>query len=527
MPTRAALQDRLQERLEDRPYHLFHYIGHGEFDEVTNEGYLLLEDENGGVDEVSGEKMGIILRDHSTLRLAVLNACKGARVSSTHSYAGVAQKLLINGDIPAVIAMQFKISDFAAIMFARNFYKAIANGYPIDAALSETRKNMYVGDNDVEWATPVLYMRTSDGHFFDIKLPSASTTETAADKSAIPDAPGKITIDTPVQEEKLTPDPFDEHYQSVIDAIRDGKLVPFLGLDINLYGRQRIDNWEIGNPLPSSKELTAYLAKSFSHPDSCTPGLVYVSQYATVMKKGPGQLYDKMAEVFTESNYVPTPIHEFFARLIALLKERGYPRSHDPTRRRFVIVAFNYDNLLERAFNLYVPDYHVVSYVARGEDRGKFLHSRVENSKVYGKPAIINDPNACPGLMDQDPVILKLPGAVDTDTANQMFAITEDHFFDYPIQKELPVQLTGKLMTSKHLFLGYDLRDWYLRALVYRIWDDKRPPYESWAVHPAPNQIDKKLWEVDKKFWEACDVESINVNLKEYISKLDERIQSI
>jgi len=71
--------------------------------------------------------------------------------------------------IPAVIAMQFEVTDEAAITFAYDFYGALADGYPVDAAIAEARKAIYAQGNDIEWGTPVLYMRSPDGRLFDIE----------------------------------------------------------------------------------------------------------------------------------------------------------------------------------------------------------------------------------------------------------------------------------------------------------------------------------------------------------------------
>ncbi|MCB0127848.1 MAG: SUMF1/EgtB/PvdO family nonheme iron enzyme, partial [Caldilineaceae bacterium] len=42
------------------------------------------------------------------------------------------------------------------------------DGYPVDAALCEARKAIYAAGNDIEWGTPVLYMRAVDGDLFDL-----------------------------------------------------------------------------------------------------------------------------------------------------------------------------------------------------------------------------------------------------------------------------------------------------------------------------------------------------------------------
>ncbi|MFQ5813926.1 MAG: CHAT domain-containing protein [Anaerolineae bacterium] len=100
----------LQRCLRRGRYHIFHFIGHGGFDERAQDGLLLMEDERGRGWRVSGQHLGVMLNDHRTLRLAVLNACEGARSSRTDPFAGVAMTLVQQG-IPAVVAMQFEITD--------------------------------------------------------------------------------------------------------------------------------------------------------------------------------------------------------------------------------------------------------------------------------------------------------------------------------------------------------------------------------------------------------------------------------
>lgn len=158
----------LQGILRRQRFHVFHYVGHGAFDEITEDGIILLEDEQGFGIPVSGTKLGNLLRDHISLRLVILNSCEGARSSRNDPFAGVATTLVQTG-IPCVTAMQFEITDKAAIAFAKEFYQAIADNYPLDAAMSEARKAMdYSVHNSVEWGTPVMYMRTKDGVIFDI-----------------------------------------------------------------------------------------------------------------------------------------------------------------------------------------------------------------------------------------------------------------------------------------------------------------------------------------------------------------------
>ncbi|MGQ0570721.1 MAG: CHAT domain-containing protein [Armatimonadota bacterium] len=163
-PRLSALQKQL--RLAD--YHVFHFIGHGGFDQNAQDGVLVLEDAGKRGRPVSGQDLGLLLHDHWSIRMAVLNACEGARTSRTDPFAGTAQSLVQQG-LAAVIAMQFEITDEAAIAFAHEFYGAVADGYPVDAAVAEARKAIFAQDNGLEWGTPVLYLRAPDGRIFDVE----------------------------------------------------------------------------------------------------------------------------------------------------------------------------------------------------------------------------------------------------------------------------------------------------------------------------------------------------------------------
>ena len=111
------------------------------------------------------------MHDEKSLRLVVLNSCEGARASHVDPFSGVASALLRCG-IPAVIGMQAEITDEAAVTFSDRLYTALAQGFPIDAALAQSRRAIVAAGKDVEFGTPVLFMRVADGRIFDITGPA-------------------------------------------------------------------------------------------------------------------------------------------------------------------------------------------------------------------------------------------------------------------------------------------------------------------------------------------------------------------
>jgi hypothetical protein len=165
----------LQRALRGGPYHVFHFIGHGRFDSAIDEGKIALSNEVGETEYLTATQLGMLLADHDALRLVVLNACEGARGGVHDIFSGTAA-ILVRRGLPAVVAMQYEVSDRAAIEFARNFYESVTEGLPIDEAVSEARKAISMSlAGTVEWATPVLYMRSSDGVLFEMAREEVAT----------------------------------------------------------------------------------------------------------------------------------------------------------------------------------------------------------------------------------------------------------------------------------------------------------------------------------------------------------------
>jgi CHAT domain-containing protein len=128
----------LQRAMRKGPWHIFHFVGHGRFDVNQDEGVVALVGEHGETDDLTASQIGRLLADHPSLRLVMLNACEGARGGKKDIFSGTAATLVRRG-IPAVVAMQYEITDRAAIEFARTFYEAVSDEMPLDAAVAEAQ----------------------------------------------------------------------------------------------------------------------------------------------------------------------------------------------------------------------------------------------------------------------------------------------------------------------------------------------------------------------------------------------------
>jgi hypothetical protein len=151
--------DELGRVLLDGPWHVFHFIGHGQ----ASPPALAFCDDAGRTKFVPADVLGITLADSVDLRLAMLNACNSARSDERDAFGGVAHELL-HHSVPAAVAMQFAITDPAAIAFAGRFYAALSHGLAVDRAVGDARKTLY--QQGTEWVTPVVHLR-GDGVVFE------------------------------------------------------------------------------------------------------------------------------------------------------------------------------------------------------------------------------------------------------------------------------------------------------------------------------------------------------------------------
>ena len=137
------------------------------------EGLIVLADENGASHRLGATQLGRLLSGHPSMRLAVLNACEGARANDKNLFSSTGSVLIRRG-IPAIVSMQYEISDRAALEFSRTFYETLVEGLPVDTAVKEARKSISMAlSGTSEWATPVLHMRSSNGRLFSMDVAGA------------------------------------------------------------------------------------------------------------------------------------------------------------------------------------------------------------------------------------------------------------------------------------------------------------------------------------------------------------------
>jgi class 3 adenylate cyclase/DNA-binding XRE family transcriptional regulator len=307
----------------------------------------------------------------------------------------------------------------------------------------------------------------------------------------------------------------DAQYDAVLRGLLAGRVVLFVGDAIDTNGRRTGATWQRGQPdqLPTTNDVAASLATRFDYPPDAPQELSRVAQYVSTMA-GIGPLFEELHEIFA-ADYMPTPLHQLLARLPPML-DRNRGAANYP-----LIVSSSYDHALELAFVQADQPFDLVSYVAEGELRGKFVHQPPD-----GKQRVIDKPNKYPGLsFDQRAVILKVHGSADRTNAElDSFVITEDHFLDYltggDISNLVPVTIAARLRRSHFLFLGYSVRNWNLRIILRRLWGEQRLSYKSWAVQSTlPDSMERGLWRDQ-------GVDVLDVRLDHYLDGLGKRCEA-
>ncbi|MGH3684124.1 MAG: SIR2 family NAD-dependent protein deacylase [Pseudonocardiaceae bacterium] len=305
------------------------------------------------------------------------------------------------------------------------------------------------------------------------------------------------------------PDELGQVYDRIVRRLLRGRVVPVLGAGVNLCERPPQVPWQRGRFLPSGQELADKLAEYLDNTLLDGYDLARVSQYVASLE-GEGSLYDQLHDVF-DADYPPTLLHRFLVRLARRSREMEDVDC-------MLMVTTNYDDSLERAFADEGEPYELVTYIAEGGDRGLFRHIMVD-----GEQTVIRVPNEYVDLrLDQRTVIAKIHGAVDRTRGVDSFVITEDHYIDYITRADFtglfPVMLAAKLQTSHFLFLGYSLRDWNVRAMLYRLWGEQEGRnYHSWAIQDNPDPIDRTAW--NKR-----GVEILPVSVQDFVAAIDPRL---
>lgn len=225
-PTYTDLQKAIAK--SDAPVHVLHFIGHGKPKQLAMQkprDAWLAEDaraqrvanETGadytkppGYTWIEDTALGALLEERPP-RLVFLHACEGARGESLENFRNTAQTL-VYGRVPAVVAMQYPISNEDAAIFATTFYSQLAEGRCLDEAVAAGRRRLAtarvgstarVGWDDRSFGTPVVYLQARDAIV--LPGPSVRAAQQPAPLPAVPAGPKRVPCPGPECESTVWP----------------------------------------------------------------------------------------------------------------------------------------------------------------------------------------------------------------------------------------------------------------------------------------------------------------------------------
>jgi hypothetical protein len=304
-------------------------------------------------------------------------------------------------------------------------------------------------------------------------------------------------------------------YGIIWKQLRSGNVVPFLGAGASLGARPPDAAWRPDAPgfLPSGLELAHFLADEATFPSSDPrdrDDLAKVASYYSDIS-GRATLRRSLREVLNRECRTG-PLHELLACLPNPL----------------VIVATNYDTLLEQAFREAGKPYDLVIYAT---DRKDIANAILWWPHGASQPSVVA-PNELDIDLAKTTVIYKMHGTFVAQTdAWDSFVITEEDYVEFlsrlTTNTAVPALFYPHFRQRSFLFLGYGLRDWNLRVVLKNLSkhfsvrragsaDDAEECPPSWAIQRNPSELEQRLWEKRR-------VAIFDTDLDGFVRRLHER----
>lgn len=429
---------------------------------VGQQGAVLwLEDETGNAASVTGEdfaaRLGALERIPS---LVVLCSCQSAGAGNPARDALVALgPLLAKEGVPAVLAMQGKLSMSAATQFIPEFFRQLAEHGEVDRATASARAKIM---DSPDWWIPVVFTRLNNARIW------------------YPPGFG-------VSDENKDP------WALIVDNITSQDSTPILGPSMNeaLFGSRR--------------ELAREWGEIYHYPlgGHDVAGLPQIAQYLAVMRqdKYPRQefykyVYERILEKYPDD--VPDrlkgldqmEIYTSLGELVSVVGQKIRARTPlDPLR---ILAGYK--------LPVYITTDPSDLLVDALKEQGATPTVRLLRWNIHAEICDANYVSRAPASPADEgtathPIVFKLFGDLSTPKS---LVLTEDHFFDYltkvsSAQDAIPLYVRARLNSSALLFVGLQAESWEFRVLFRSLLllegHDLRKNIEHFSVQIDPNSI--------------------------------------
>jgi hypothetical protein len=164
-------RQKFKDKITSGQFVALYFAGHGIFT-PNLEGQLILEDSKNGEDPLDAAELAQWLgnpdqgKSAQRVRFAYLNSCSTAKNTSPNPFAGVAQRIMRDGNVDAVVAMQTDVEQTAAFDIAAGFFEELRlqRGKSPEQAMALARMK---GGDAHSWGVPAIYSYLSGPEDFD------------------------------------------------------------------------------------------------------------------------------------------------------------------------------------------------------------------------------------------------------------------------------------------------------------------------------------------------------------------------
>jgi CHAT domain-containing protein len=164
IPSEEATITHVRRALKDCQAHIFHYAGHGRYDELSPEKSDLFfwsrKNRTGTIESMSAAELKGLLQD-SEVRLAYFSCCYGSTIGSEDvflddDFLGIADAVIQAG-VPSTLGFRWPVSDEGAPKLALAFYRSLLKRGSPEIALWQARRELAaLNRDDATWLSPIL-----------------------------------------------------------------------------------------------------------------------------------------------------------------------------------------------------------------------------------------------------------------------------------------------------------------------------------------------------------------------------------
>jgi CHAT domain-containing protein len=160
--SKTATPPRIEEEIRYGHYHIFHFAGHGDYDNVKPIIEVFEDETMNQTEQISAISLKNWIND-SDLRFVYINSCRSTSTEDPElgkviqNFENISHAI-VQAHVPEVIGFIWPIEDIESKILAQRFYKNFLKGFNASLSLFYARTS-FEEENRI-WAAPVLIQQT-------------------------------------------------------------------------------------------------------------------------------------------------------------------------------------------------------------------------------------------------------------------------------------------------------------------------------------------------------------------------------